>query len=229
MTMVQVALRRCRAFFPARGFVGATLLAGVWILVLLTAGCSGRVPEEPAFSPAEAAQQALAEYDMSKDGILDAKELERCPALQGLLSDLDSKEDKGGQHKKGLLQAGEIQSRLEAFQARHVALMGVSCLVFLDGEPLVGATVTLVPESFLGPSFKTARGVSDSHGSVKLVTEGYDYPGIAPGYYRIEVSKKDAADREALPDRYNTHTTLGKEVSPLARGGVVIRLDLSSS
>jgi hypothetical protein len=228
MTMVQVAPRRCRAFFLGKGFVAGTLVAGM-VLGMLTAGCSGRAPEEPAFSPAEAAHKAMAEYDVNKDGVLDAKELERCPALLNLLTELDSKEENSGQRKKGMLLPGEIQGRLEGFQARHMTLVPVRCHVRLDGEPLEGATVTLVPENFLGPGIQPARGVSDSQGSVKLVTEGNDFPGVAPGFYRIEVSKEDATERETLPDRYNTHTTLGKEVSPQARGGVAIHLELSNS
>jgi len=189
----------------------------------LTAGCSGHPPiVEPAFSPTEAAQRAIAQYDKNGDGNLDAKELEDCPALLSVLKELDTNKD-------GKLSAEEIAKRLQGFQESHIGLLGINCRVKLDDAPLAGATVTLVPEAFLGNSFKPAKGVSDETGFVQLVTEGQEVAGVAFGYYRIEVSKKDGGGNETLPARYNTRTTLGKEVSPLARSGMAISLNLTGS
>src|SRR5262245_3451268 len=54
------------------------------LLALCLTGCSSGPPavHAPALSPEEAGRQALAEYDANKDGFLDAKELEQCPALK---------------------------------------------------------------------------------------------------------------------------------------------------
>jgi len=95
----------------------------------------------------------------------------------------------------------------------------VRCRVLLDGQPLEGATVTFVPEKFLGPGIKPASGVSDAEGHVRLRTEGQDLPGVQCGIFRVVVSKKDSADQETIPGRYNTHTELGEEVGVSKRAG----------
>ena len=71
--------------------------------------------------------------------------------------------------------------------------MATACQVHLDGKPLQGATVTYVPEKFLGSSIRQATGVSDERGSVALVTEGEKLSGVQPGLYRVQVSLKNAS------------------------------------
>jgi hypothetical protein len=164
----------------------------------------------PEVSPAEAGRQALAEYDTNNDGFLDAAELERCPALKGALKELDTDND-------GRLSADEIAARLTAFQATQTGLVAIPCRVTLNDKPLAGATVTLVPEKFMGPAFMPATGVSDAKGAVLLRVEGQELPGIPWGYYRIEVSRKNAAGAETLPARYNVRSVLGQEVKPDSR------------
>jgi hypothetical protein len=188
------------------------------VLLFLTAGCGSRGSGSvPRFSPGEASQAALAEYDANKDGFLDAKELERCPALKRALKAFDKNGD-------GRLSADEIAERLARYQQSKVGLMPVTCQVSLDGRALEGATVTFEPEKFLGPSFKPASGVSDKDGSVELKVEGGQGPGVPCGLYRVVVSKKNASGRESVPDRYNAKTTLGEEVAPDLRGGIALLL-----
>jgi hypothetical protein len=86
--------------------------------------------------------------------------------------------------------------------------------VHLDGKPLQGATVTYVPEKFMGSSIKPASGVSDERGTVPLIVEGEKLPGVQPGLYRVQISKKDASGQETIPARYNQDTILGAEVYP---------------
>src|SRR5262249_21344908 len=77
-------------------------------LALFLAGCSGGQPaavEMPAFSPEDAAGQAMAQYDTNKDGFLDDEELKRCPALRGAVSKIDKNGD-------GKLTKEEIVQRL---------------------------------------------------------------------------------------------------------------------
>jgi EF hand len=200
---------------------GAWLLLGVafagWAV-----GCSDSSSRltMPSYSPTDAAHQAIADYDKNGDGVLDARELEKCPPLKNALKDLD-------RNKDGKLSADEIAAALEDFRASGIVLTTVSCTVKLDNEPLPGATVTLVPEMFLGPAFKPATGVSGASGSIHFKTEGQSLPGVAFGFYRIEVSKKDEAGNETIPAKYNTRTTLGEAIRPGMRGGIV--LDLTSS
>jgi hypothetical protein len=203
------------------GAVRRLLLGG---LLFLGAGCSGsNNVSPPALSPGEAAGQALAEYDANKDGVLDEKELEKCPALKGALKKIDKNND-------GRLSADEIAERLQLFQRQGV-LTSARVEVTLDGSPLGQATVTLVPEKFMGPAFKPASAVTDASGTVPLQVEGA-YKGLVPmGYYRVEVSKKNAGGQEAIPSRFNTQTILGQEVAPEGEergGGGTIKLRLTS-
>jgi hypothetical protein len=202
------------------GAVRRFLLGG---LLLLGIGCSGpNNVSPPALSPAEAASQALAEYDANKDGVLDEKELEKCPALKSALKKIDKNND-------GRVSADEIAERLQLFQRQGV-LTSARVEVMLDGAPLERATVTLVPEKFMGPAFKQASAVTDPNGTAPLQVEGA-YKGLVPmGYYRVEVSKKNAGGQEAVPARYNTQTILGQELAPEGEergGGGTIKLRLT--
>jgi hypothetical protein len=179
-------------------------------LLLLTAGCSsGGGAGTVQFSPRDATDQALAEYDANKDGALDAKELEACP---GMLSAL-KRADKNGD---GRLTADEITDRLTLFQQQGMQA-DVSVAATLDGRPLVGATVTLVPEKFMGPSVKPATAVTDNEGTGFFKTEGSEYVQVALGYYRVQVSK-NVQGKEVIPAKYNTQTVLGQEISPDVEG-----------
>ena len=179
-------------------------------LVLLAAGCSGGGdPTAPKVSAPDAANQALAEYDANKDGALDPKELEACPGLQGALKRADKNND-------GRLSADEVADRLAYFQQSGMQ-MDVTVEVALDGWPLAGATVTLVPEKLMGSSVKPASAVTDEAGSGLFKTEGEGVAPIAPGYYRLQVSKH-VQGGELIPPKYNTQTVLGQEIVPDAEG-----------
>lgn len=204
----------------------AARLAGLAILLsagtLLLTGCAAsRAPAPlPQVDAADAVRQALAEYDQNKDGVLDARELQRCPALRGAIARIDRDSD-------GRLSTRELEDRLASFLTGPISAFAFPCEVLLDGRPLAGATMTLVPEKFLGPAFKRASGTTDENGTVNLVLEGLQEDGVYPGYYRVEVSKKNAQGQETIPARFNTQTALGEEVAPdaLGRGGqLVLRL-----
>src|SRR5438874_8305484 len=202
---------------------GPTILAGAFACaLLLVAGCSGG-SAVPAISPDEAAKQALAEYDTNKDGALDEKELGSCPALKSALKKIDKNKD-------GRLTADEIADRLKAFQQQGV-MTSARVEVALDGAPLAGATITLVPEKFMGPSYKPASGLTDPAGWAPFNVEGSS-DGLVPlGYYRIEISKKKANGQEMIPAKYNTKSVLGCEVAPESEergGGGTIKLRLTS-
>jgi hypothetical protein len=189
-----------RVFGPA--FVGTA------IALSLLPGCGrrdGLIP--PTYSPDEFAQEALAEYDTNHDGYLDAKELERCPALKYRLETIDQ----NGDHR---LSVQEIAGRIQIYADSQIALKSVLCSVQLDGRPLQGATVTYVPEKFMGSSIKPASGVSDERGGVSLTVPGEKLNGVQPGFYRVQISKKNASGQETIPARYNQESILGAEVYP---------------
>jgi hypothetical protein len=205
--------RRARVGEPGRPW----LLAGV---VFLAVACSGRRVPVPAIDAEKAGQEALAQYDTNNDGFLDKYELKACPALASCLKVLDKNRD-------GRLSDGEIAERIHLYQTSRVGLSALVVKVTWDGKPLVGATVTLVPERFLGDAIKPATGVTDARGFANVATAGADIPGVACGMFRVEVSKKDTGGRETLPARYNRKTTLGVEVGPDSKG--VLRLALRVS
>jgi hypothetical protein len=192
-------------------------------LVLLAAGCSRDGGQAaPDVSPRAAADQALAEYDANKDGVLDAKEMEACPGLLGALKRIDKDND-------NRLTADEIADRLTFFQQQGM-LGDASVSATLDGRPLAGATITLVPEKFMGSSIKSASAITDELGSGFFKMEGTEYIQVAFGYYRVQVSKK-VQGRETIPAKYNAQTVLGQEVSPDVDGrgsSLTIRLRLTS-
>lgn len=203
--MPRATVRLCEA---GRRAAAGTLLAAVLLPGL--AGCSGSgpsVPPPPRFSPDEAARQALAEYDANKDGQVDAKELDRSPALRAALKAMD-------RNKDNKLDSDEISSRVASYRESGESVTTVNCEVLLDGSPLEGATVTFAPEKFMGSDVKPATGTTDNTGYARLQVEGQQLPGVIfLGLYRIEVSR-NTGGKETIPARYNTKTTLGFEVKP---------------
>jgi hypothetical protein len=196
---------RCRG--GASPSVWPTLLL-LCLASSLLPGCSGGDQLTlPTYAPDESAKQAMAEYDSNHDGFLDAKELERCPALK---SNWDSIDTDGNQR----LSAEEIAARIQVYKDSQVALKATACHVHLDGKPLQGATVIYMPEKFMGSSIRPASGVSDERGAVMLIVEGEKLPGVQPGLYRVQVSKKNGNGQETIPARYNQDTILGAEVYP---------------
>jgi hypothetical protein len=196
----------------------------VCCFVFLLVGCSeARVPA-PKVSPEQAAKAALAEYDSNHDGFLDAEELEKSPALKSCLKVWDKDAD-------GKLSLDEVTEGLRPYDRTVIGITSVGCRVFLDDQPLPGATVTLVPEKFLGPNIKSASGVSGPDGRVPLTIEGEPLPGVHRALYRIVVSLKDSGGQETLPAKYNSQTTLGQQIAvdpELSRGGNAVMLRLSS-
>jgi len=191
-------------------------------LIVLVAGCSRGGTELPQVNPRDAGAEALAAYDTNKDGALDAKELEQCPALRGSLKRIDKNND-------GRLSSDEIVERC-IFLREAGGGMSVAVNVTLDRRALSGATVTLVPEKFMGATFKPLSVVTDESGAGFLKAEGAGHLEAPCGFYRVEVSKKNAQGQETIPAKYNAKTVLGYEVSPDVEGrgsSPVVRLALT--
>lgn len=179
-----------------------------WLCTAILYGCSGRPSrvEPPKLNPDAAAADALASFDSNRDGHLDSEELRACPGLKAGVGAVDTDRD-------GNLSAKEIADRIQQWSENKVALVAVNCSVVKNGRPLSGATVTFVPEKFLGPNIKPASGVSDSTGRVELAVSGVPVTALAHcGFYRVEISQKDG-EKEMIPTKFNRDTVLGEEIA----------------
>ena len=200
----------------------------LWFGVLsLLAGCAGKPSRilPPAIDAEQAGLDAVSEYDKNANDQIDGAELDAVPGVKAALKALDKNTD-------GQVSAQEITDRINLWKERKTGIMSLSCHVTLDGRPLENAEVTIVPEKFLGPEVKPAKGTTGSDGRAMLAIDDAELKaqrinGAQCGFYKVEIV---APAGRSLPARYNTSTTLGAEVSPDAdwanTGG--IEFDLKS-
>ncbi len=183
--------------------------------LLLSLGCSGGPkPVDPVdVDSSSAAAQALELYDANGDGSLDDSELGAVPGIR----DAKSFYDKDGD---GLVSGDEIVARLDSWNEQGLGFRQLTIFITLDGKPLDGATVKLIPEPYLGDAVKPASGKTFSDGSVSVSVEpedlpaalksrGKNYYGVTGGTYKIELS----APSKKIPEKFSTATTLGVEVA----------------
>jgi hypothetical protein len=180
--------------------------------LLALTGCSGRPPRvhPPTIDPDQAAAAALQEYDTDGDGALAADELDRVPGIKRALTRYDLNGDQR-------VTADELARRVKKWSESRVGIGSPFGLtVKLDGRPLEGATVRLVPERFLGPAVKAGVGTTDQHGVVYVVIPEEDLPtnqkdlkGVQLALYKIEITHPT----KSIPARYNTETTLGQDIA----------------
>jgi hypothetical protein len=162
-------------------------------------GCGPARIQAPAI-PADAPQKAIEMYDIDKNGSIDAGELEKAPGLKAAFS---------GSSK---VTAEDIAARIAEWKKAGYGRLSFILTVRHNGKSLSGATVTLVPESFLGAELQPAVGQTDSSGTTVCTVGGSapdNVPGVAQGIYRVQVTKAG----ENIPAKYNTDTILGLEVS----------------
>ena len=152
----------------------------------------------------------MALYDKDGDQKLSESELQASP---GLLMSINTYDTDGDQ----VISQEEITTRLQKFVEYGVALLRLSASVTLDGRPLGGATIRLVPEPYLGDELKAAIGTTRSKGSASMAVPDEDLPenqkgirGIHAGTYRVEITHPE----KTIPAKYNTETTLGYEATP---------------
>ncbi len=176
-------------------------------VLIAASGCSGRPGRlPPPGIPAEAGQEAVTKYDANGNGAIDGDELSKVPALKATLARVDKNGD-------GQVSAEEVDERIAAWQKSKLAITRSIVTVRRNGRPLAGATITIVPESFLGPSVKSATGITDATGSASLqISSNPDERGVHLGFYRVKVTKPDAGGKEQIPARFNSETTLGAEI-----------------
>lgn len=205
---------------PVLRFWVTALLVG---LGLSLAGCS-RGPAAisvPEVDSGQAAQSAIEFYDKDHDSVLTEAELAACPGILGHLSLYDS-------DKSGSVSKEEIEKQIAELRSSRVGLTMLSVQLRLDGRPLKGAQVKLIPEKYLGDEVKGAIGTSNQRGLATMDIRDADLPksdhgllGIHYGTYKIEITHPDVS----IPARYNTETTLGYETE---KGNPNFSVDLKS-
>jgi hypothetical protein len=195
-----------REFALDRGLI---LCSAFYLYLSTCAGCSNQPARfiPPSIDPTAAGQAALELYDTNHDGAITGAELDQCPGIKSALP----KYDAGG----GKVTAGSIAARIRQWQESKIGSMGLNVIVSLDGQELEGATIMFDPEKFLGPDVLQAGGISGPHGMTPIRMK--EKPGVQLGLYKVRVSKV-VGDRETIPAKFNTATTLGIEVSPAGNG-----------
>ena len=113
----------------------------------------------------------------------------------------------------GAISADELKAKLQEFHEQQAALVEVHCSVTKGGRPLEGATVTFVPEAFMGDAFKPSAGVSERDGTAFPSIAEEELPeqlrgrvhGVHCGVFRVTVTHPTVA----VPAKYNTQTEVG--------------------
>lgn len=175
------------------------------LLVAGAAGCgggSGRAISVASYDPDAAARDAIKQFDKNGDGAIDGPELDAAPGLKAAFNG-----------KK--VTADALKSKIDQYRAGGAGIIGYSVKVTRGTAPLNGATVTFTPEPFLAGSLREATAVTGADGSASTFTvDGQGEPGLAPGMYRVTVSKAG----EDIPGAFGAQSTVGCEVSG-GRGG----------
>ncbi len=161
----------------------------------------------PKIDAVAAGTEALNQFDLNHDGKLSGAELDKCPGLKAAIDQID-------RSGKGEITAEKIAARIKAWQDSRLGRMSLGCRVLHNGEALAGAEVKFVPEKFLGKNLKVATGKTDANGVAMIAAQEPGPPGVAPGFYRIEITKAG----EDIPTKYNKETVFGQEVAMDAKG-----------
>jgi hypothetical protein len=204
------------------------LLTWLGIFALL-AGCnSGPKRVQPvSIDSSSASSQAIELYDKDGDGAIAGNELDAVPGIKKYLGNYDRDGDQR-------VTRDEIAQRLNDWSSQRLALSGASVAVKLDGQWLDGATVTFVPEPYLGPNVKPASGVTLQNGYTMVShadedlpksSSGRALPGIFSGTYKIQITHPS----RSIPSKYNKATELGEEVAyDINTAGAPVQLNLMS-
>ena len=198
----------------------------VLLALICAAGCSGQpgAVRPPDVDPGDAAQAAIEKHDRNADGALSKDELSSAPELASVIDTYDTSSD-------GALSVDEITAGIEGWHQAGVGARSVPFTVTLDGRPLAGATVRLVPADFVRDGVKPAEGTTNANGAGQFNMAPEDRPKNAPniplmqpGLYKVEITHPSTK----VPAKYNTVTSLGIEISSGNPGPQGITWALSS-
>lgn len=191
------------------------------LMLALLAGCSHRPARVPAprIDPGAIVEAVFAKADADGDGSLRAAEQQAVPAIAAGVSRLDADGD-------GTVAREELQTWLESVRDSRVAITPLEIVAHHRGRPVAGASVRLVPESFMGTAVKAAEGTTDAEGVAAMTIPDAKYAGVNCGLYRVKITGT-GNDGKPLPERFNAATSLGMAVGAgiPETESVVFRLD----
>jgi len=183
-----------------------------WVVVLAIAcgglaGCSRfpAAPQLPKVSAKGVSAKALSLYDTNEDGKIEAEEGMKSPALRATWRLIDKDED-------GFITSEEVAEHIRSWQKSPSFIVDAMSTFYMNGKPLVGATITLEPADFLGTSYPTVSALTNAKGKAHFSLEDPRYPGIYAGIYKVVISKRQDG-KELIPAKYNSETELGCEFS----------------
>ena len=163
----------------------------------------------PAIDAEAVTTSAFATLDRDADGKLSFEETADAPGLRAGARRLDQDGDSA-------ISQSELSERLAMWSGGGIGVSTLACRIVFRGQPLAGAEVRFVPESFLTNLLSEASGTTDREGVAMLSidtsllpTDQQNLQGVQQGFYRVEVTHPEIT----LPPKYNTATELGKEVS----------------
>jgi hypothetical protein len=174
-------------------------------------GCSSQPARvaPPNFDPPAIATAMLDAKDSNSDNMVTADELGDWSGFRASFAQIDANND-------GKLDRTEIERRFQDYVETRVGLQSLTVFVTANGKPVPDAVVDFIPEDLLADLIKPARATTNAAGSAPVLPVDGGIPLVAPGFYRVKISKKQG-EKELIPPQFNTATTLGFEV--MTRGG----------
>ena len=200
---------------PFKLLLTTVAVACLLVTSMAISGCSNTPPavKMPPLDPDAIASKALEEYDSDGNGELSKAELDGCPGIRDSIELYDT-------DGNNAVSGDEIKARAEKWIADKGALLSFVCSVTLKGRALVGATVKLVPEDFMGGAISPAEGVVEQTGSAIIAVaeealdpaqQGRRIKAVNVGVYKVEITHPNP--KVKVPAKYNTETTLGIEIA----------------
>jgi hypothetical protein len=173
------------------------------------AGCGGgdTAPiAAPSYDASTMAEAAVKQFDKNANNMIDGTELDACPSIKSVLSQLDTNKDKGIDYQ-------ELIVRFMDYTKQGAGSVKVGARARVNGNMLPDVEVTFVPEDFMQGTIQGGSGKSDKDGIVSVMGN----PGLANGFYRVKFSLKTGG-AEVLPAKYASGAAVGVEVFT-GRGG----------
>src|SRR5262245_22698281 len=143
-------LMRLTSVCRSRMFRVGTLPAVLWAVGSVV-GCNNAPSRvaAPSWSPSSMSSAAIEQLDKSGDGEIDTTEVAAAPGLADAFVALDI-------DRSGTLSAEEIAARFELYERMRTASAFTTLVIKMNGRPLNGVFVKLVPEAFQGDSLSPA-------------------------------------------------------------------------